>query len=148
MKGGLIMRRNSYRRPTETTPTPVKVFDKNTLYHMDIYNGYPRICIAVSEDSAMYVTVKKDVHGRMFLTEHKEESDGRFFDQWRSCDATIIGQNESTLTAIIGWFLAECSMTAFAEYSETINYDGADSEDPEPDNEFWAFIEAVNASVN
>lgn len=143
------MRRNSYRRPSEEpTPTPVKVFDKNTLYRMDTYNGYPRICIAVDANSAQYVTVKKDVHGRLFLTEHKEESDGRFFDQWRSCDAKITGQDESTLLAIIGWFLSECNMVALSEYSETINYDGADTEDPEPDNDFWAFIEAVYTSVN
>ena len=117
------------------------------LYKMDTYEGLPRILICSYETDYYYIALKKDVHGRYYLTEHCVCSDGRFYDQWRNCDASLKGQSYDTLEAIIGFFIARCSSEAFNEYIETIEYDGADTEDPEPDNDFKLFIEEVESAL-
>ena len=113
------------------------------IYKMDTYEGLPRICIYAGEDEQFYIALKKNVHGRYFLTEHRVTSDGRFLDQWNVCDAKIKDQNYSTLVCIIGFFIANCYTAAFADYINTIEYDGADTEEDEPDNDFIIFVDSV-----
>ena len=115
----------------------------NKLYRMDTYDSLPRICIYADEYEELYVALRKNVHGRYFLTEHRSTPDGLFADQWKVCDATLKNQNYNTLACIIGFFIGKCCTTALTDYISTIEYDGADTEEDEPDNDFVLFIDSV-----
>ena len=110
-------------------------------------NGYPSITICEDEKhtESVYLNRFDCTNGTILfqLFIRREYPDGRVMTRWNSSETNLFGCSEENVSDALAMLLARCCPEALNAFITEYEYDGADTEDPEPESEFNQFCEAV-----
>ena len=118
------------------------------LYTLEyLENGFPSITICEDGNTkdSVYLNLINCTNGkkRFNLFIRRDYTDGRSMARWNASETNLFGCSEDNVSDALGMLLARMYPTALNAFIEEYDYDGADTEDPEPESEFSEFCEAV-----
>ena len=115
------------------------------LYRIMNDGNGPEIIINENADFTDVVYVRNyGLNNQIFeFTIRRTLTNGKIFDTWQHSFTNLCRCSENSINDALALLLARNNASALKAYVEEYDYDGADTEDPEPKSEFMEFCEEV-----